>query len=346
MAFQGNDRNSLAPVKKDNYIVPEFLVEYKRRTCIERMGEVKKMVKNQGLLIYFQEYEEPAYQSIPRPLQEGTPPAPMQLTKRTVYGQLIQFGNYMTETDVLLDINEDGVASLRNGQSRILGEQAAMERARHCILTLEGGTNKYYANGVAAIVNVEDTVDGGTLQKILRSFDITADRLHAEPMTSIVNTNDAFGTVSIMPAYVMVIHPEMRYDIEQLSGFEKISDYPAGVALLPFEIGQVTNRIRVVMDDYMSVLEGAGGAAGTNVKETGGQADVYPFFVLAKSAFKVVPLQGEDGSTLIVKPVGSAGAGDPLNQFGTVGYKNFGTCVPTHNHRYAVGYAAVTDSPS
>lgn len=344
--YGGNTNNSLNRQDASNkFVFPAFMKEFKRRTVIESYGELVTMSQMSGSTFRFQEYDLPTLiTGEAKTLAEGTPPDPTRTSKRMVSGQLVWFGNYVAMTDQLQMLNEDGWMATVDGAEGTLAELAAMERARYCFTVLSGATNRYYANG-SQISDVNTPPGIAQFNLIERNFDFNADGLNARPITAIVNSSVEFGTVSIMPAFVVVIHPHLRWDMGQLPGFVEIADYPGNTTLLPGEIGKF-KRFRVVMDDYSTVLSAAGAAAGGIVINTGGQADVYISVVLSQKAFRIVPLQGMEGAKLIYKDFGSGGTTDPLDQFATLGYKNCGGCIVTHQNRLALVYSAATLNPT
>jgi len=64
-----------------------------------------------------------------------------------------------------------------------------------------------------------------------------------------------------------------------------------------------------------------GGNVGANQYSTGGvKSDVYPVLYIARDAYGLVPLKGENSMTpMVVNP--KPAPGDPLAQRGTVGWK-------------------------
>ena len=67
----------------------------------------------------------------------------------------------------------------------------------------------------------------------------------------------------------------------------------------------------------------------------GGGADVASLIVLGKYAYGITSLKGSKPS-VIVKPAGSAGTADPLDQISTVGWKMDGFGVKMLQPEYAV----------
>lgn len=75
------------------------------------------------------------------------------------------------------------------------------------------------------------------------------------------------------------------------------------------EIGELYG-VRFVESSRAKVFAGAGRDG----------ADVYATLILGENAYGVTSIQN-GGLTHIVKPLGSAGSADPLNQRGSVGWK-------------------------
>ena len=118
--------------------------------------------------------------------------------------------------------------------------------------------------------------------------------------------------------YVGIIHPYAEYDIfadtNVLASFQYA--YPRGPQnpLAKGEIGDFYG-VRWVVTTNARVF-GSQGASG---------ADVYATMVLGRQAYGVVDYD-QIGARVLVKPVGSAGGLDPLDQMGTVGWKAAHAC--------------------
>lgn len=78
-----------------------------------------------------------------------------------------------------------------------------------------------------------------------------------------------------------------------------------------------TTALTISATDNTVIYPGEAGAAGR---------DVYSTLVLGDNAYGILDVEGENAET-ILKEVGSAGAADPLNQRGTIGWKATALCV-------------------
>ena len=122
------------------------------------------------------------------------------------------------------------------------------------------------------------------------------------------------GTSPIRPAFFAIIHPEATAIIENLTGFKSVESYAAQNKTYPTEVGAYKN-LRFIETTNAKLFAGAGASA----------KDVYAMLVFAKDAYGVIPMRGSKNIETYVKPVGSSGTSDPLNQRGTVGWKAYTT---------------------
>ena len=122
---------------------------------------------------------------------------------------------------------------------------------------------------------------------------------------------------------------EIEADIRNLPHFQDVKDY--GV-LSPWEneIGACEN-VRYVFTTLMKAWPNEGGAKtnsdnNTMISSGGTSADVYPILYLAKDAYGIVPLKGQNSLTpMIINPTPSES--DPLAQRAHVSWKAMHTCV-------------------
>jgi N4-gp56 family major capsid protein len=131
--------------------------------------------------------------------------------------------------------------------------------------------------------------------------------------------SDKVGTGSVRKAFIGLVHPDVEFDLESITGYRSVSDYGSQEGVIEDEIGAYKN-IRFVSSTNCKIFAG-GGAAGTTVfKNNGANFDVYATLIFADNAYGVCPLSGQAMQTY-VKALGSAGTADPLEQRSTVGWK-------------------------
>lgn len=275
-----------------------------------RFGQKRPISTKSGNQIKFRRYS--ALTPAITPLTEGVTPGGSSLAVTDVIATLAQYGDFITLTDVVDMVNQDPVIT---EATDVLGDQAGLsiDQIRRDVLV--AGTNVAYANAVVnrAAVNVKlSTADLDKAIRFLKNQNAKFMKEGIPPSTSV-------GTGAIRKAFIGVVHPDTEFDLESLAGFRPVSDYPAQMGVMEDEIGAYKN-IRFLSSTNAKIFAG-GGAAGTTVyKNNGANFDVYATLIFAADAYGVCPLSGKAMET-IVKPLGSGGATDPLNQRSSVGWK-------------------------
>jgi N4-gp56 family major capsid protein len=250
------------------------------------------------------------------PLLEGVTPSGKKLLNTDYTVTLVQYGDFATITDVILDTHEDQVLK---AMTEVLGESAAqtIETIRYNVL--KAGVNVFYANGSArASVNTVITL------AMQRSVTTALTRQNAKRLTSVVKSTPDFRTEPIEAAFIGLVHPDLETDIRNMTGFIQTKQYGT-VTPWENEIGSVES-VRYLQSTIFAPFPDAGGAKGATRSTTGTSSDVYPILYLGRDAFGIVPLKGKDALTpMVVNP--KPAPGDPLAQRGTVGWKAMTACV-------------------
>lgn len=311
------------------YVVKDFLKRGMPYLCIEKFGQVYVIPNNATKIALFRRYflsgatgsagtgSGAFYVPLATtPLVEGVTPVGRKLAKQDYTATLVQYGDFITITDVIQDTHEDPVL-----QQCIdtLGEQAAqtIETIRYNVL--KAGTNVGYANGSARTdVNTAITLD---LQRTATS---ALARQNAKMFTKVVKSTPSFNTQSLEAAFVGLVHTDLDTDTRKMTGYINPKNYGSET---PWEneIGNV-EKVRYLGSTLFAPVADGGGAKGAMRSTTGTSADVYLNLILARDAFGIVPLKGKDALTPMVvnpKPTSS----DPLGQRGTVGWKAMTTCL-------------------
>lgn len=325
MAYTGTTYGDITP-RQAAYSIVGFLTRAIPNMTIERFGQPYVVPKNNTQTAKFRRYfieggtgsysGNAGNYSMPKaltPLTEGETPAGSKLDSKDYTVQLLQYGDFIGFTDVIQDTHEDYPAVLRQ-LVEVLGEQAAhtVETLRYNVL--KAGTNVFYANGSARnAVNTPITL--ALQRRITRSLK----RQNAKMITTVLKSSPAYNTQPIEAAFIALTHPDVENDIRDMDGFISVKQYAQGSAY-EGEIGAVEDT-RYIRSTVFEPFPNAGGAAGSTVISTGGtNADVYPVIYIARDAFGVVALRGQNSVQIMVvnpKPTES----DPLAQRGTAGWK-------------------------
>lgn len=310
-----------------------LLVATEKALLFQKFGANIVLPKNKGDSITLTEMPPHDVITTISPLKEGVTKAPLNMSRREVVLQMVQLGNYLTYTDVMEEIMEDGGTRLKADQRKWLGYYMADERDVLTFQTLRQGTTVQYSGTATSRATVISVLTRGVLQRVsrtLRNGRTTDASGGARPITEVFMPNGNFGTVGCEPAYVVICHPDLEADLRALPGFVTCENYGAGKKIAPEEFGKVDN-FRFLFTKNATPWTGAGATVTTqNVKKTSSNADVYPLLVMGESAYKLTHLAGtgsmadrKNAAKLLHQPLGSSGAQDPLFQRGSVGYKHW-----------------------
>lgn len=274
-----------------------------------RFGQVRTIPKNGGNQIKFRRYS--ALAAATTALTEGVTPNGSQLSVTDATATLAQYGDYVTISDIVDLVNQDPVLT---EAGKVLGEQAGttIDLVRRDVLV--AGTNVIYANG-AARADVNTALAAGMLKTAIRFLK----NQNAKFIREMIKAGTGIGTSPIRPAYVGLIHPDTEAVLEGITGYKPVTEYSAQMDIMENECGSYQN-IRFVVSTNAKVFTDGGGAKGTMISTGGVSADVYATLIVAADAYGVCPLSGEAMKN-IVKPMGSAGSADPLDQRATSGWK-------------------------
>lgn len=276
-----------------------------------RFGQKRPVPKNSGNQIKFRRYSQLA--AATTALVEGVTPSGSALSVTDVTSTLAQYGDFVTLTDLVSMTNQDPVVT---EATDVLGDQAGttIDMVRRDVLV--AGSNVAYASGVADRLSLVNKLLGADLDKAIRFLK----NQNAKYMKEGIPASDKIGTSSVRKSFIGIVHPDVEYDLEQITGYKSVSDYGSQEGLIEDEIGAYKN-IRFVTSTNCKIWTNATTATTAGYKATGGGSnDVYATLIIAAEAYGLSPLSGEAMSTY-VKALGSAGAADPLNQRSTVGWK-------------------------
>ena len=256
----------------------------------DQFGQKRPIPKNGGKTIEFRKFA--ALTKALTPLVEGVTPDGKGLTVSTITATVNQYGDYITQSDVL------ELTSLDNTileATKLLGRQAGLTLDTIVRNVMQSGTNVTYcpkvaADGVETAVTSRDALDN-TSQLTVKVLQQVVAKLRAQ------------NTPTINGKYVAIIHPYVAYDLMRDPEWIDAHKYAKPDNLYEGEIGEVAG-IRFVQTSEAKIY--AGGVFGT--------------LVFGEGAYGVTEITG-GGLQTIVKQKGSAGTADPLDQRSSVGWK-------------------------
>lgn len=288
MATQTTGTSSLSPTMQTYY--DRRLLKRALPNLVHRQfGQKRGIPANNGKTVNFRKFSSLAPATTP--LSEGVTPAGNAITITEVTATVAQYGDFVEVSD-LLDLT--AIDPVIDEMSDVLGEQAAdtIDIVTRDILVT--GTVVQYANGRVSrsAVASGDNLTVNEIRKAVR----TLKRNKAKPIDG--------------KNYVAIVEPGTTYDLQSDQKWEEAAKYAGSTQIFSGEIGRLYG-VRFVETTNAKKFAGAGAAG----------IDVYATLVIGQDAYGIIDVAGKGNAKMIVKPKGSAGTADPLNQRSTVGWK-------------------------
>lgn len=310
MAYQQLGIGGQAPQLQLTAFEKRLLSRFRAGTVYNKWGVQKSIPRHGGKAIQFRRLEAllgasyaaaynsgGAYASGPAVLTEGTPGAAIDATWTTVSATINQMGAYLQITDLAENQSiDDIVPELTENFSEMMTE--ALDLFTRDILV--AGTTVQYASTAGARLSVGSGMYL-TLAE-LRKAKRTLTRLNAKPMR-------AEGG-----KYVVIAHPDSLYDLEGdsnvVTAWQNAGERGDANQIFDVAFSDLPFGFRLYVTSLARIFASLGFSG----------ADVYATMVLAEEAYGTVKLESMP-ARIIRKELGSAGANDPLDQVGTVGWK-------------------------
>ena len=239
-------------------------------------------------------------------LSEGVTPVGSQLSVTDITATVLQYGDYITITDVLDYESQDPVLM---EAAEILGDQMGDTIDQLTRDVLSAGTNVYYGGSghtLTSQVAVGEIITDTLIKKAVRLLKNNK----ARRMTKMVNATTGYGTSPLNASFIGICHPNVSYDLKAFTtGWVGVEKYASTASVMEGEIGKY-DEVRFVETTNAKVKTGLGAGA----------IDVYCTLIFGSDAYGTTRISGEAMKN-IVKPLGSAGTADPLDQRATSGWK-------------------------
>ena len=255
----------------------------------DQFGQRRPIPKGGGKTIEFRKFAPLAKATTP--LTEGVTPDGKSLTVSTITATVAQYGDYITQSDVLeLTALDNTILEA----TKLLGRQAGMTLDTVVRNVLQSGTNVTYcpkvANGAETEVTSRAALDN-TCQLTVKVVQQVVAKLRAQ------------NAPTIGGKYVAIIHPYVAYDLMRDPEWIDAHKYAKPENLYEGEIGEIAG-VRFVQTTEAKIYDGG----------------VFGSLFLGEGAYGVTEISG-GGLQTIVKQKGSAGTADPLDQRSSVGWK-------------------------
>lgn len=292
---QTTETSTLSAEMKTFYDM-SLLDEAQANLVHHQFGQKRPIPKGSGKTIEFRKFS--ALPKATTPLTEGVTPAGKSLTVTTVTATVAQYGDYITQSDVLeLTALDNTILEA----TKLLGRQAGLTLDTVVRNVLQSGTNVTYCPSVAA-PETPITSRANLVIDSLLTVDVVKKvvaKLRAQNAPTVDGQN-----------YVAIIHPYAAYDLMSDLHWEEYHKYTTPENLFAGEIGRIAG-VRFVETTEAKIYTGDGCPSGLAVFGT---------LFLGADAYGVTEVTG-GGLQTIVKQKGSSGTADPLDQRSSVGWK-------------------------
>lgn len=253
----------------------------------EKGAQTRNIRKKSGDTEKFRRYA--SLTTATTPLTEGVTPPGQQAAKTDLTVKVKQYGDFMHLSDWVDLTVEDPVLT---EFAEILGEQMGKTRDKLCRNIMAACASTVDVSGTLAEANVKTAI------KTLVNND-------AQFLTTLVRAGTGQGTMPVSPAYWAMSNAELLDDWQGVTGWLPTRKYAKPDEADAAEWGSI-EQVRVLLS-------------------TQGYKDnslTYPYKipVIGKNAYGVTEIEGGAAKN-IVKPFGSGGTEDPLNQRATTGWK-------------------------
>jgi N4-gp56 family major capsid protein len=256
----------------------------------DRFAQTRPMPRRAGDTINFRQIGVLAPATTP--LTEGVTPTGSTATITAISATTKQYGDFIEFSDVVDFQQIDPIVSEYTVEQ---GVQAAETKDVLVRDELHGGSNVIYAAARTSRVTVaagdKPTVD------LFRKGALTLKKNKVKP--------------AVGGKYIAYITPDITYDL--LDDAKFIKAYEIAQNNKPFIDGEIADVYGI---KFVEVINGkiftGGGAAGANV---------HSAVMVGEEAYGVTKIKGEGDVQVIIKPLGSSGTADALNQRQTIGWK-------------------------
>ena len=190
------------------------------------------------------------------------------------------------------------------------------------------------AGGGTLVSNTSSKMTALDIQFAVNKLNVGA----AMPFTPMATGSRNIGTNPIRSAYYGICHVDVEEDIRRLSaGFVPVEQYGGYTETMPFEFGSAFG-VRWCSTQVATIKLSAGLKTATGYRgSTTAKNDVYASYIYGREAVGTVGLGNMHASnsyemynpkyppavTVIYKPAGSAGAGDPYDEISSLAWKSW-----------------------
>nr|DAI51820.1 MAG TPA: major capsid protein [Bacteriophage sp.] len=302
MATQLTTTSGISP-SMQSYYDRKMLEHAKTQFVFANYAQKRSIPKNNGKTVQFRRWTLFTADPDTQALTEGTTPAAQNLSMSAITATVKQYGAYVEVSD-LLDLT--AVDNIIHDSSELLGEQLGNVLDMIVRDAMSATTNIQYADGKTSDNDITATqkLTVGEIRKAVRTLKKAKAR--------------KFTRKGGKPHYICIVDPDAVYDLQSDSLWQDVSKYSNAEQIYDGELGKMFGVVFIETTNAKIVENTATTKYG-----------VHQTFVFGADSYGVVDVTGQGAIKAIIKPHGSSGTADPLDQRATVGAKvtAFTACV-------------------
>ncbi len=265
----------------------------------DQFGQKRPIPVGNGKTIEFRKFAPLAKATTP--LTEGVTPSGNNLSVSTVTATVSQYGDYVTQTDMLeLTAVDNTVVEA----AKLLGRQAGLTLDTVVRNVMQSGTNVTYCPAIDSKGEEHEVESRAGLEL---SCQLTVDVVQ-----QVVAKLRAQNAPTINGKYIAIVHPYVAYDLMRDPEWVAAHKYGKPENLYAGEIGEIAG-VRFVQSTEAKIYKGSADGCPTAIA-------VFGSLFFGDGAYGVTDIGG-GGLEIIVKQKGSGGTADPLDQRSSVGWK-------------------------
>ena len=259
-------------------------------------GQKRPIPKGNGKTAEFRRFDLFTPDVVTNKLTEGVTPNSQSISQSKVEATVDQYGAYVEISDLLDMTSYDPLAG---NIVELLGEQM--------------GTLLDWITRDAMLAGASDQFAGGQtdITDITAADKLTIDEVRKAVRTLKKNKARKFSN-GRREHFICICDPDATYDLQGDTLWQDVSKYSNAEQIYSGEIGRMFGVVFV--ESTEGFVDEAGGASGATV-------DVHHSLIFGSNAYGCVDIDGSGNVQTIIKPAGSAGSADPLDQRSTIGAK-------------------------
>lgn len=236
-------------------------------------------------------------------LTEGVTPSASAVSVTDITATVAQYGDYIVMTDVVNFTSDDPNL---NDWNQIQADQAADTLDLLTRTEIYGGSTVQYASTATQRSEITSVMKltGAEVREAVRTLKVNK----AKKITEMIKPTASYNTSPVNACYIGFVHPNASFDLKNDGLFVPVEKYSSQMGVMDNEIGKL-DEVRFIETTQCPVYTGEGSST-----------DAYATLIIAKGYYGISRIAGKAMEN-IFKPLGSAGAADPLNQRATKAWK-------------------------